>query len=97
MKLEVVAWYMEVDMEDLTKKTTNLFSPDLYRRLIEVAERKGVSVGALVREACVQVYGLVDMDTRASAVDALAGMSLPVAGTAQMKRESVPDADDLLP
>ena len=84
-------------MEDLTKKTTILFSPDLYRRLTQVAKQKGMSLGALVREACVQTYGLVDIDTRASAVDALGALSLPVAGTTQMKRESVPGADDLLP
>ena len=82
---------------DLTKKTTVLFSPELHRRLTEYAARRGVSLGELVREACVQTYGLVDADTRTKAARALSEFSLPVSGVAEMKRESVPDSKSLLP
>ena len=82
---------------DLTKKTTVLFSPELHRRLAEYAARRGVSLGELVREACVQTYGLVDTDTRTKAARALSEFSLPVGDVAEMKRESVPDSKALLP
>jgi hypothetical protein len=87
---------MEVHME-LSKKTTILFPPDLHRQLTEQAERRGVSMGELVREACMITYGLVEPGARAAAVQALAGLALPVGTPADMKRESQPDAADLLP
>ncbi len=82
---------------ELTKKTTVLFSPELHQRLTEYAARRGVSVGELVREACVQTYGLVDTDARTKAARAIAALSLPVGDVASMKRESVPDARELMP
>lgn len=82
---------------DLSKKTTILFSPEVHARLTELAARKGVSMGVLVREACVAQYGLVDEETKLSAVQALAALSLPVGTPAEMKRESVVAADDLIP
>ena len=82
---------------ELSKKTTILFTPDLHRQLTEQAERRGVSMGELVREACVATYGLVDPGARSSAVQALAALALPVGSPADMKRESQPDADILLP
>ena len=75
---------------ELNKKTTILLSEDGHRRLSAVAARRGVSMGMLIREACEQVYGLVDADERVSAAGALAAMSLPVGTPAAMKRESVP-------
>lgn len=75
---------------ELTKKTTILLSEDGHRRLAAVAAQKGVSMGQLIREACEQVYGLVDETERVSAASALAALSLPVGTTAAMKRESVP-------
>lgn len=82
---------------DLTKKTTILLSPGSHRRLTELAARRGVSMGELVREACATAYGIGDDVARTSAIDALAALQLPVGSVAAMKRESVPDADALLP
>ena len=82
---------------ELTKKTTILFSPDSHRRLSELAERRGVSLGELVREACATAYGIVDQEVRVAAATSLAALSLPVGTPAQMKRESVVNADALLP
>lgn len=82
---------------DLSKKTTILFSPEVHTRLTELAARKGVSMGVLVREACVAQYGLVDEETKLSAVQSLAALSLPVGTPAEIKRESVVAADDLIP
>lgn len=84
-------------MDNLSKKTTILFSPELHRRLTEYSARRGVSLGALVRDACVATYGLVDADVRLEAAKALGALSLPVGSPLAMKLESQPDADSLLP
>ncbi|MEO7359387.1 MAG: CopG family transcriptional regulator [Gemmatimonadaceae bacterium] len=75
---------------ELTKKTTILLSEEGHRQLAAVAAQRGVSMGALIREACAQVYGIVDEEVRMSAASALAAFSLPVGTPAAMKRESVP-------
>lgn len=82
---------------ELTKKTTILFSPDLHRRLSELAARRGRSMGDLVREACEIQYGVVGGSEQLAAVAALSQLGLPVGDPAVMKRESVPAADALLP
>lgn len=87
---------MEVPM-DLDKKTTILFPEELHRRLTRLATYRGTSLGSLVREACTATYGLADEATRLEAVSKLRELSLPVGTVAEMKRESVPAADDLLP
>lgn len=84
-------------MDDLSKKTTILFSPELHRRLASLAARRGVSMGELVREACEVRYGVAGSEAQVRAVAALAELSLPVGTPAAMKAESVPDADALLP
>jgi predicted DNA-binding protein len=82
---------------DLSKKTTILFSPQLHRRLSRLAAHRGVSLGELVREACEARYGVMGSTAQLDAARALAAMELPVASPAQMKRESQPDPDALLP
>ena len=82
---------------ELSKKTTILFSPDTHARLTDLAARKGKSLGELVREACVAQYGLVDTDARVAAVAVLSALRLPVGSPRDMKRESVPSADALMP
>jgi hypothetical protein len=88
--------YHDVYM-DLTKKTTILLTPVLYERLMEEAQRRHVSMGELVRDACEIQYGFGASEARVRAVDALAALELPVGTPRQMKRESVVDPDDLLP
>jgi hypothetical protein len=82
---------------ELSKKTTILFSPDEHQRLSELAERRGLSLGQLVREACATVYGILDAETRVEAATALAALSLPVGTPRAMKLESVPSADSIMP
>ncbi len=82
---------------ELSKKTTILFTPELHLRLKRVAEQRGVSIGELVRDACVAQYGLVGAERRRAAVEEMATLTLPVGGPADMKGESAPDPDALLP
>jgi len=86
---------MEVDME-LSKKTTILFSPEQHDRLVRLAKRQGTSLGALVREACQERYGLVSEEERLTALDELRALALPVDTPARMKRESAPEPHELL-
>jgi predicted DNA-binding protein len=78
-----------MDMERLEKKATILFPPDLYSRLARLAERRGSSVGELVREACVAQYFRSSVRDRLAAVQEIAGLSLPVSSVEEMERESV--------
>ena len=82
---------------ELSKKTTILFSPQSHRQLSDLAERRGVSLGELVREACAAAYGVVDQEASIAAVASLAALRLPVGSPRDMKRESVPSADSLMP
>ncbi len=82
---------------ELTKKTTILFPPDLHEHLVQVARREGTSLGKLVRLACEERYGLVSREERLRAVAQLTRLKLPVGGVPEMKRQSVPEPEDLLP
>lgn len=82
---------------ELTKKTTILFSPALYDHLVRVARRRRTSVGHLVRTACEAQYGDLTTEERLQAVRDIARISLPTGSPAQMKRQSTPHPDDLLP
>lgn len=76
-------------MQTLTKKTTILFSPTMYRRLAQVARAQGMSVAHLIRQAAIQCYLLPDRRTRLEAAQALAAMALPVADWSTMEQEIV--------
>ncbi len=82
---------------ELTKKTTILFPPDLHHQLALRARVQKVSLGHLVRAACKAQYSISSVEDRLQAVKELSELSLPVGSVAQMKRESVPDPEDLLP
>ncbi len=87
---------MDMDMEvGLTKKTTILFPPDLYRHLAGIAAQRRSSVGELVREACRAQYSISTRAERLALVDQLAGLSLPVSSVEQMERESVAAVEPL--
>jgi hypothetical protein len=80
---------------ELTKKTTILFSPALYAHLAALAQRRGSSLGELVRGACEALYGPASPDLRMEAVEQLGALSLPVGTPAQIKEQSVPAPTEL--
>jgi predicted transcriptional regulator len=82
---------------DLTKKTTILLSPELHRRLADLARRRHVSMGELIRHAVAVQYGVGGHEQRVRAVEALARLELPVSGVEDMKREAMADPEELLP
>ena len=82
---------------ELSKKTTILFSPELHRQLARLADQRKTSIGELVRSACEKQYGLVSTEGRVHAVKELGAMYLPVSDAGKMKKESMPEPDDLLP
>jgi len=82
---------------ELTHKTTILFPPDLHEQLTRLARQLGTSLGDLVRRACEKQYGIVSRNERVEAVHQLEALSLPVGSPEEMKRESVPTPERLLP
>lgn len=81
---------------ELTKKTTILFGPDLHERLSRLASQKKVSLGELIRHACVEQYGIATKEDRLAAVEELASLSLPVDDVRRMKKQSVVHPKELL-
>ena len=65
-------------MQTLTKKTTILFSPDLYHQLEIIAETAKTSVAELVRRAVVKQYLLSDKKKRLGAEEHLVKIGGPV-------------------
>ncbi len=61
-----------MDTPRMTKKSTILFPPILYRELQDAARQQGRSVGDLVREAVAIQYGSGGVAARLRAVDSLA-------------------------
>lgn len=82
---------------ELSRKTTILLSPALHDRLVQLARRRGVSMGQLIRQAVESQYGWVDADERLEAVRALGALALPVGSPAAMKAESDPFGSEPLP
>jgi len=80
-------------MAGFSKRFEVLLGPAQYRKLRETGAARGLSVGALIRDAIDLTYperklgsGVED---RLEAVAAMAGLSLPVAEWDVMERESV--------
>jgi hypothetical protein len=71
----------------LTRRTQLLLDDDLHRRLREIAAQRGISMGALIREAIDEKLSSVQ-DDRAEAIDELlAAEPMPVDDWPVMKKE----------
>jgi len=65
---------------------------ELFRQLRLIAERRNCTVGDLVSESVRSRFHLHDIEERRAAVEALAGMSLPVGTWEELERESTSEA-----
>jgi plasmid stability protein len=75
----------------LTRRTQLLLDDDLHRRLREIAAQRGISMGALIREAIDEKLSSVQ-DDRAQAIDELlAAEPMPVDDWPVMKRQMIED------
>jgi hypothetical protein len=78
-------------MPSLTRRTQLLLDDDLHRRLREIATQRGISIGALIREAIDEKLSSVQ-DARAKAIDKLlAAEPMPVEDWPVMKRQMLED------
>ena len=75
----------------LNRRTQLLLDDDLHRRLQEAAAERGMSLGALIREAIDEKLSRAQ-ETRAKAIDKLlAAEPLPVEDWPVMKRQMIED------
>ena len=81
----------------LAKKTTILFSPALRDFLTSQAIHRGLSLGKLVRTAREKQYGFTDPVRRIEVVSKLGALNLPIEDPRELKEQSVPSSDDLMP
>jgi plasmid stability protein len=78
-------------MPSLTRRTQLLLDDDLHRRLRETAAQRGISLGALIREAIDEKLSRVHGD-RARAIDELlAAEPTPVEDWSVMKKQMLED------
>lgn len=84
---------MGVSMATLTRRVQVLLSAQQYERLEALAQARGTSVGALIRQAVEKLYLKSDETERLQAARRLAALQLPVAGWEQMERESMRGCD----
>lgn len=78
-------------MPSLTRRTQLLLDDDLHRRLREIAAQRGISIGALIREAIDEKLSSVQ-DARAEAIDKLlAAEPMPVEDWPVMKQQMLED------
>jgi plasmid stability protein len=75
----------------LTRRTQLLLDDELHRRLRETAAQRGISMGALIREAIDEKLSQVQ-DDRAKAIDRLlAAEPMPVDDWPVMKKQMLED------
>jgi hypothetical protein len=75
----------------LTRRTQLLLDDDLHARLRDSAKGRGISIGALIREAINEKLAAVQ-DARAQAIEELLGAEpMPVEDWPVMKRELIED------
>jgi hypothetical protein len=78
-------------MPSLSHRTQLLLDDDLHQRLREAAEQRGISMGALIREAIDEKLPAVQ-ETRARAIRELLDMEpMPVEDWDVMKRQMIED------
>jgi hypothetical protein len=78
-------------MPPLTRRTQLLLDDDLHRQLRETAAQRGISLGALIREAIDEKLSRVQ-DDRAKAIDELlAAPPMPVDDWPVMKKQMLED------
>jgi predicted transcriptional regulator len=81
-------------MPTLTRRTQLLLDDDLHRRLRKVAAERGISLGALIREAIDEKLSRAQdaQDDRARAIDELlAAEPMPVEDWSVMKKQMIED------
>jgi len=76
-------------MQILTKKTTILFSPELYDQLSQLAKLSHTSIAKLIRQAVVDRYLLSDKRKREQAVKELSEIGSPVSTWSMMEEEII--------
>jgi len=76
-------------MGKLAKKTTILFDPEEYERLKRTAQRRGCSVGELIRSTLRENHLLTNPEQRAKATRELAELSLPVGDWEEMEADTI--------
>jgi plasmid stability protein len=77
--------------QSLTRRTQLLLDDELHRRLRESAAQRGISMGALIREAIDEKLSSVQ-DDRARAIDELlAAEPMPVEDWPVMKKQMLED------
>jgi len=76
-------------MQNFTKKTTILFSPDMYTQLKELATLYKTSVAQLIRQAVIERYLLSDKKRRLKAVKELAKIGGLTSDLATMEKEII--------
>lgn len=76
-------------MQTLTKKTTILFTPELYRQLHNIAKTLKISVAELLRQAAIKQYLLSDKKRRLEAVKHLSQIGGPVSDWETMEKEII--------
>jgi plasmid stability protein len=75
----------------LTRRTQLLLDDELHRRLRETAAQRGISMGALIREAIDEKLSQVQED-RVKAIDELLAVEpMPVEDWPIMKRQMIED------
>jgi predicted DNA-binding protein len=73
-------------MRMFTERTQVLLSPAQRARVERLARERGVSIGAVVREA-IEAYTATDGSSREQALDALEALDAPVGDWQDMKQE----------
>ncbi|MFI5004725.1 MAG: CopG family transcriptional regulator [Solirubrobacterales bacterium] len=78
-------------MPQLTRRTQLLLDDDLHRRLRETAAQRGISLGALIREAIDEKLSRVQEARSKAFAELLAAPPMPVDDWPVMKKQMLED------